>query len=134
MDAAVKKIICIIDDDPLFRYVTSRLISRIVKEYQLLQFENGRQAIDFFKESIELPQLIFVDINMPVLNGWGFLEEFMATKKENYKPIIYISSSSNDQRDIDEAKSFGSVLSGYLPKPMGISQLTDIISDVYSIF
>lgn len=130
MSTAEKKIICIIDDDPLFRYVTNRLISRILQDYHLLEFENGREAIDFFIKSIELPQLIFIDINMPMLNGWGFLEEFLAIKKESYKPTMYMSSSSIDQRDVDDAKSFD-MLSGYLSKPIGISKLTTIISQVY---
>jgi len=131
------KIICVIDDDVFFQHLTKRLIDKFLTGYQLLPFENGRLALDFSESNVHavgnLPQLILVDINMPVMDGWQFLEEFRQLAKGEYKPIIYMSSSSSDQDDIDRANTYKQ-LRGYLTKPILMPQMSLLLSSAFDLF
>jgi two-component system chemotaxis response regulator CheY len=128
------QIICIVDDDPLFQYVTKRMIDKVLDDHNLLQFTDGHQAIAYIKENIDnadqLPQLIFLDINMPGLNGWQFLDEFRLLQTNQYFPVIYMASSSTDSTDINRAKTYEELF-GYIVKPISREELKDIISATY---
>ena len=131
-----KNVIWVIDDDPLFQHLMKRWIDKLLQGCELLQFENGKLAIEFFRINVEtavsLPQLIFVDINMPFLNGWQFLDEFNTLKKNDYLPAVYMASSSSDRVDIDKASAYKD-LKGYLIKPIAPSELSLILNSVYNI-
>ena len=93
-----------------------------------LVFANGQEALDSLTAIInkggDIPQLILLDLNMPVMDGWEFLEEF--TKTNPPKEItIYILTSSIDPRDLKRAKQFNRV-SNYVIKPITIENLESI--------
>jgi CheY-like chemotaxis protein len=123
--------IAIIDDDPIFQILLNKLIQKIPAENVVQQYTNGRLAAEFMEEFSEslnvLPDLIFLDINMPEMNGWQFLEALRALSIKDYKPIIYLSSSSLDDRDYLRAKSF-TELTGFLNKPISFPELTRILN------
>lgn len=129
-----KQIICIVDDDPLFQYVTRRMIDKLLDDYSLLQFSDGLQAIEFIKSNLgntdQLPQLIFLDINMPELNGWQFLDEFRLLQTGHYFPVIYMASSSTDSTDINMSKTYEELI-GYIVKPISREKLKDILTAYY---
>lgn len=88
----------------------------------LLVYENGRVAIDGLRNFIDtqgdLPDMILLDINMPEMDGWGFLEEFISLKPHIEKEIIiYMVSSSIDDQDIQRANKYDEV-SDYIVKPI----------------
>jgi len=126
--------ICIVDDDPLFQYVTKRMIDKVLSNYHLLQFTDGGQAIEYIRENLEhaenLPQLVFLDINMPGMNGWQFLEEFRSLQSDNYLPVIYMASSSTDSTDINKAKTYEELF-GYIVKPISREELAEILTATY---
>ena len=72
--------ILLVDDDEIYIYLTKRLLNDISEEIAVSSFTDGEQAIDFIKactsEKVELPDVILLDVNMPFLDGWGFLLEF----------------------------------------------------------
>jgi CheY-like chemotaxis protein len=87
-----------------------------------LQFQNGEEALQFIKSNLSntnvLPDYIFLDINMPFVDGWMFLEDFEQLKSKLAKPMtIYVVSSSIDPRDIARAKNNNNV-SDYVVKPV----------------
>ncbi|KAA6439800.1 response regulator [Dyadobacter flavalbus] len=129
-----KQIICIVDDDPLFQYVTKRMIDKVLDDYSLLQFSDGIQAIEYIKGNLEntdqLPQLIFLDINMPELNGWQFLDEFRLLQSAHYLPVIYMASSSTDSNDINMSKTYEELV-GYIVKPISREELISILTSTY---
>ncbi len=105
--------IVLIDDDPISAFVTEKLIAKnLTIPYTLFKFES---AISALKEISQIkPNYLFLDLNMPEMTGWDFLEEFEAT---NNHPEIYILSSSVDERDIKKASSY-SLVKKYLSKPL----------------
>ncbi len=124
----------IIDDDQVYQFVMKRTIENTGLIKSIVQFYNGEEAITYFKEKRdfagELPELILLDINMPFMNGWQFLDEFIKIDfKNKYKSTIYIVSSSSTTEDMNKAKEY-SVVSGYQIKPITRDRFEQI---VYSI-
>jgi CheY-like chemotaxis protein len=93
---------------------------------------NGLEAIENIKEKISqgigLPDLILLDINMPIMDGWQFLDEFRQTRKTkpDEKTIIYLVSSSDSQSDINKAKEYQDKIKDYFFKPMTLEDLQKI--------
>ena len=113
--------IVLIDDDPVSIFVTEKLINRNVSEpFSVFSFNNVAHALEDIYDI--QPDYLFLDINMPEMTGWDFLETFNPGKKS---PEIYILSSSIDERDITKAGQYAKV-KNYLTKPM-IKQYIRII-------
>jgi YesN/AraC family two-component response regulator len=105
--------IVLIDDDPISTFVTEKLISKnIAHPHQIYKYQS---AVEALKELSSItPHILFLDLNMPEMTGWDFLEEFTP---DNYRPDVYILSSSVDERDITKASTY-SLVKQYLSKPL----------------
>jgi CheY-like chemotaxis protein len=120
---------CIIDDDVLFTMVTQKMLQ--VKDFteKTITFKNGQEAIDYlidFKDNASiLPDVIFLDINMPVLDGWEFLDELKSLHFAKEIKIFLLTSSINPA-DIEKAKDYNKV-SGYLNKPLNFSEVSSLL-------
>ncbi len=104
------RIVAIVDDDPIYRFTSVRSIERQQLANKVLEFNSGSDALEFLarnsSDSSSLPDVILLDINMPLTDGWMFLDEFDRMKSSMSKQIvIYMVSSSIDQRDLQRAKS-----------------------------
>jgi len=127
--------ILLVDDDQVYLYLMNRVIKGLTEDLEVNSFTDGEQAIHFLSlctsENIKLPEVIFLDINMPFLDGWGFLAEFKKLKpKIKDKINIYMVSSSNREQDIQRAEEFEE-LTGYVVKPVQEDQLVEIFANVY---
>ncbi len=118
------KNVCIIDDDNIYVKLVSKIINLQKLSEKVLIFNNGKEALHFFLSAMEclerkdIPQVILLDLNMPVMDGWEFLREFSKIKNKICKNIeLYVVSSSIDIRDIDRAKSID-IVSDYFTKPI----------------
>jgi CheY-like chemotaxis protein len=126
----MKKIL-LIDDDPLFVLLARKILESIAKPLTVDVCADGELAITYIAVAKEdqksLPDLIFLDLNMPVLDGWGFLEAYSAMQAGWDKRIdIYILSSTISTDDITHAARFP-FLSGFLIKPIEKSKMEKII-------
>ncbi len=124
-------VIAVIDDDTVYQFTASRTLKATKLADQVLQFPNGQEALTFLQhnatEANKLPDIIFLDINMPVTDGWMFLDEFQKLKEEFPKDIrIYMVSSSIDPRDLNRAQSNPSV-SEYVEKPVSLSKFSELL-------
>lgn len=122
---------CIIDDDPIFIYGTKRVMKEVGFSKNIIVYDNGKEAIDGLSKISEaeelLPEVIFLDLNMPIMNGWEFLDEFDKLPNHNLKKtIIYIISSSVDPRDLERVKNYKQV-SNYILKPIRPNDLQSIL-------
>ena len=116
--------ICIIDDDPIHIFTAKRILKMEKVCDEILVFKDGKEAYDglkqMIKDNLDLPKLILLDLNMPIWDGWDFLDEF--TKIEKSKEIkILINSSSQNREDLNRAKSY-EMVDGFIYKPFTIEQ------------
>ncbi len=125
---------CIIDDDPIFIYGTKRIMKEMDFCNSFVIYNNGQEALDgilkITKSDQKLPDIILLDLNMPIMNGWEFLDEFIKTPITGTdKVLIYIISSSVDPRDIEKVKSYEEV-SNYILKPITPKDLETILTAI----
>lgn len=128
----IKKSIWVIDDDPIYQIIINKLIKKSDFFSTANSFKNGKEAIDFLQNTIKKdrlspPDIVLLDINMPIMDGWEFLEALEILKPEiGKKIIIYIVSSSIAVEDKNKAKKYTNVL-GYISKPISIDDLIQLI-------
>jgi len=114
--------IFVVDDDLVYHFIIKKLFSKCNINVDTKYFFNGLEAIDELKEKVQtdnVPDLILLDINMPVYDGWQFLEEFKKLKQSISKEItVYLVSSSNDISDLNKSKEYQDEVKKYYYKPM----------------
>ncbi|MGB3145957.1 MAG: response regulator [Maribacter sp.] len=122
---------CIIDDDEFFALSSKRILKENDFCESVLYYTEGQEALDglvgLIVENIELPEIIFLDLNMPKRDGWSFLEEFEQLPSEKIAHIqIYITSSFISPNLIEKAKKF-KLVKDYVVKPLTEKAVTSII-------
>lgn len=125
------KLVALVDDDSIFQFTATRLIQSAKLAGQILQFENGGSAIDYLKQHAsdaeKLPDHLFLDINMPLVDGWMFLEDFVQLEGKLAKEIkIYMVSSSIDPRDMNRAKEYKEVRE-FVVKPVSMETFSRLL-------
>ena len=95
--------ILLIDDDRMTNFINKTVIKSEFPDYSPVIFENGLDAIEHIRENPNTPYLIFLDINMPIMDGWEFLEA-LSKDTNQYNLVIHILSSSLDTVDKRKAK------------------------------
>lgn len=124
------KHVCLIDDDHIFVYGAKRLMREINFFEELSVFNNGQDALDHFEAQSQnpemVPSVIFLDLNMPVMNGWEFLEAFLDLPGIIVQDIaIYIMSSSVDPRDLEKIQAHPHI-KNYILKPLTTEDLENL--------
>lgn len=114
--------ICVIDDNDVYQFVMKNSINKLNPNIKILAYLNGEEGIVSLKKMIEdhkpLPDVILLDINMPIMDGWEFMNEFIKIKSQLPRVMpIYLTTSSLDASDIDKAKRYEDI-TGFLSKPI----------------
>ncbi|MBU2904607.1 MULTISPECIES: response regulator [Arenibacter] len=124
--------VCIIDDDPIFIFGSKILLRNNSFASDFLVCQNGKEALDVITPLIEseegLPEVIFLDLNMPIMDGWEFLDEFGKISRER-EIRIYILSSSVDSRDMERAKKYDMV-NGFIAKPLTDVKIKELAQEI----
>jgi CheY-like chemotaxis protein len=128
------KNIFLIDDDENINFYNEDLISEFEEVEDVKVQEDSQAALEFIESAAvckNIPKIWFVDINMPRLNGFEFVDKAIKKIKTlNCKPdiSIYMLSSSSYQTDVEEANK-RSYIKGFLTKPLLESHLISILKD-----
>jgi len=127
----------VIDDDSTFLFIFRKQIEKLEDINIVNESRNGLEAINYLKNNLNntgaLPDLIALDLNMPVMDGWDFLNEFgKVCEKDSFDAPVCILSSTINQADFDRANSYESVKT-FFSKPITSEQLKTMkkISEMY---
>ena len=121
-------ILCV-DDDPITLMLCKKVIIKAAFSKTIITAKNGEEALEYFnsilnKEKDHLPQLIFLDLNMPVMDGWEFLDNFNTNKySEVNSTKIVVLSSTIDPEDLQKSKNYPMVID-FLSKPITTNMLS----------
>ncbi|MFM2266180.1 MAG: hypothetical protein RLZ77_1600 [Bacteroidota bacterium] len=112
-----------IDDDPITIMLSKMVMTRAAYANEIVTAQNGEEALVYLdrlmNENRPIPDLIFLDLNMPIMGGWEFLDAFSEEKYRSYfaKSKVVVLSSTIDPRDIEKSKSYEMVLD-FMSKPI----------------
>jgi CheY-like chemotaxis protein len=119
--------IFLVDDDPINNLINRRLLGKTGICERIQEFLGGQEALEKIAElAPEESLLLFLDINMPVINGWEFLDKYIETFPHR-KDKIVILSSSIDFQDRQRANEYA-IVSGFLEKPLTLDKISGQMS------
>lgn len=128
----------IIDDDELNNYICSKILNYTGFANQVKEFTDPRKALAHLENLIrenpdELPEVILLDLNMQIMDGWKFLEAFEKLDK-TYTNNIYISILTNSVFEADRSKAMAiPLVNNYLIKPLTAEEL-ELIRSNFEVF
>lgn len=121
----------LVDDDPISCFINQKIIEKTELARHIAVVHNGAEALDYIIKNVMIntengkPDLIFIDLNMPVMDGFEFLQKFKALDAKYSENIeIVVLTSSNNQADIKKAKNYNVI--AYLLKPLTVESLNSL--------
>ncbi|WP_395050052.1 response regulator [Flavobacterium sp.] len=127
----LETVLCI-DDDPITLMLCKMVITKASFSNEIATAKNGEEALKYFNalnqtnsnsEFKKQPQLIFLDLNMPVMGGWDFLDSFSTAEYSDYNDTkVIILSSTIDPEDLEKSKKYPMVID-FLSKPISKEML-----------
>ncbi len=115
--------VLIVDDDRIARIIIEQRLKQLSIQEGFSSAENGQKAMEYMRES-GVPDIIFLDINMPVMNGFDVLK---AMEQEGMVSKVYIVTSSMLDTDKSEAEQFKNV-KGFYQKPFDAEHIKEIFA------
>ncbi|MEM8967793.1 MAG: response regulator [Bacteroidota bacterium] len=127
-------LVLLIDDNDTDNFISRRVIELTQFAERVVVKSSGQQALDYLQENAqtidEIPDLIFLDINMPIMDGFMFLYEFETLPTDiQQKSKVIILSSSEDRRDVDKIITNQAVIK-YITKPLTQDDLESVQLDL----
>lgn len=128
MTTSANPMVFFIDDDPLSNKFNTMLIRKIHPNVEIKTFTKAEDALIDLKESKnQKPEVIFLDLNMPVMNGWDFMVEF---KKLALDIEVVVLTSSNDSSDKEKAEK-NDQIKDYVVKPLTKNTFTNVLKNFF---
>lgn len=128
MDSPQVRLAVLIDDNEIDLFVQKRFIEINRFAGQVITFATPSEALDYFTRENELPEIIFLDLNMPVMDGFEFLEKYLALpEKITRQSRVVVLTSSSSAADRERALRFPNVLD-FVSKPLGAHSLEKVSS------
>jgi CheY-like chemotaxis protein len=130
------KSICMIDDEEIDIYQVNRLLKKTKNVEHFYSFSDGKEALEHYKNFEESknkfeghfpPTIILLDVNMPRMGGFEFLEEFQNLPEEKKCTSVIIMLTSSSQKKDKELASKFPIVKGFIVKPLTEDILEDII-------
>lgn len=117
--------IFLVDDDRTSNFLNKKILKNIYKNVDIIDFISSEEALGHLTSKQYMPgkepDVVLLDINMPDIDGWEFIERLKTVNKAHYFKIIMLSSSI-DENDMDKAKRYKEV-KGFITKPLRVDVL-----------
>lgn len=131
----VQKNILVVDDDTIANFLLERIVLSTGMARNISKALNGKEALKIFQnhiyEAAPLPEVVLLDLNMPIMNGFEFLQAYSELEfEEKDETLIILVTSSNNPLDMQRAKEFG--VKYYLTKPINAETIRGIISKEFT--
>ncbi|WP_205504221.1 response regulator [Rufibacter psychrotolerans] len=128
-------LILLVDDDDTTNFVNKRLLTKLGVAKEILVKKNGAEALEYLqdsaKEGVAYPDLIFLDIKMPVMDGFRFLDEYHSQNlSQNNSMIILMLTSSASFYDLERLKGYDSVKK-HFSKALTEADVREIMAEYY---
>lgn len=123
--------ILVIDDAIIDNWIFELLLKRVEKDTNITACLNGKTALDKLKklkseDKTAMPEYIFVDITMPTMDGWEFLNEYIKLNVDCLEQSkVYILTSSLFKSDYDKSLAYP-FLKGYIRKPLSLNKVNEV--------
>lgn len=127
----------LIDDDKFTSFYNEKIVKKHNQFGEIISVNSGKAAIAYLEDAIKgealKPDVIFLDINMPAMNGWEFIEVYRKLDVEftNTIKIIMLTTSSNP-KDKERSQTINEI-TNYINKPLSLPILDDIIKDLIPV-
>lgn len=128
-----EKILCVVDDDEIYQFIIKRIIEKKKLPCKILVFNDGRELYNYLvenKSSAEkLPGALLLDINMPEMDGWEFIEQYRKIEDSlSKRGHIYVVTSSVNSKDEEKARAY-SEIKDFIEKPFDVDHLVRIVDE-----
>ncbi len=122
--------IMIIDDDEIFHLIFSDIIVMADVTRKISSFLSAEESLNYLNTTDNLPELIFLDINMPGLDGWDFLNEFakLSDNIKNKVKIVMLSSSIFEEDRIKAQKN--KYVADFVVKPIDVEKVQTLVKEL----
>ncbi|NQX77996.1 response regulator [Gilvibacter sp.] len=114
--------ILLLEDDQIEIMKLQRAFKKLGATHKVIPVNNGEEALSYLNETSRLPDLIFLDLNMPRLNGLEFLAILKADDRMKFLPTVVLTTSSNE-KDLFSCYEIG--VAGYVLKPLQYQDYVD---------
>ena len=121
-----KNLVMLVDDDPMSNTYSTLVVKKQNPQTEVVTFNSGMSALSYLKNSENpRPIIILLDLNMPVMNGWDFMEEY---EKLDLGIEVVVVTSSNEFEDRSRSQSFKWVID-YFVKPITVDNIKRLFSN-----
>ncbi len=120
----------VVDDDPFNNIICKKIIRSVYPDLEVLSFTDPELGLEYLREGnsnrTDQTTILFLDINMPILTGWDFLDQFETFSPERKNQVyVFILSSSIDENDIEKTTAYGCL--GFISKPLSVQELQNAV-------
>lgn len=128
--------VLLIDDDEVNNFINARLLRKLSVSENIKVSCNGAEGLRYLQQlpphSEAFPDLLLLDINMPVMDGFEFLHQFSTMDFEGKRPVVIMLTTSSNEKDLYQVRQFAEV-AGFLNKPLNEEKLQEIVQKHFSL-